>query len=68
MTTYRFFGVHIKHIATKLITTKHITHILSKQNLSTTKLIKLQNVSHSKPINKIHESKISNRGNVPKIV
>ena len=57
-------------------------HILSSKNLSNyktylttklikTKLLKLQNVSHDshlKPINKIHESKISNHGNVPKIV
>ena len=54
--------------ATKLIITELIKlQNLSKQNLSTTKLIKLHNVSNSKLINKIHESKFSNHGNVPTI-
>ena len=62
-----------KHIlsARKLIITK-LTKLqkLLKQNvsLSPTKLIKLQNLSHLKLINKNHDSKISNQWNVPKVV
>ena len=58
--------------ATKLIITKLIKlQNFSKQNVSITKLIQLQNVSNyktyqtTKLINKIHESKFSNHGNVP---
>ena len=62
-----------KHIlsARKLIITK-LTKLqkLLEQNvsLSPTKLIKLQNLSHLKLINKNHDSKISNQWNVPKVV
>ena len=58
--------------ARKLIITKLIKlQNFSKQNVSITKLIQLQNVSNyktyqtTKLINKIHESKFSNHGNVP---
>jgi len=79
-----FFGAHTKHITTKLITTKLIfsklisdktqhktyqtTKLINYKTYQTTKQIKLQNISKLKLINKIHESKFSNHGNVPTIV